>query len=262
MIRSHLLRSTAALVVIGALTACSDAPSSPDAAPALDAARVSAPATAPVRPQAANASLNYTVYTPEGVQVGDTMVTTFNVAHRKDGVYMLGRHWIYFQAGSICDPLRSTYGESFWNDPCRTAKTDIQIVAKVWADSAGAPRVEFFPHLRFQPDKYVILHMTYDIPGNHEPKILWFKNDKVVALDESANDEALVTQKDSTLMVYRRIKHFSGYTLSTGRVLTSTSLEGEALLGGIRAVQTVGPQPLGSGHLVATGAVAPVPQDQ
>ena len=258
-------RVAAGLLAVFAMAACSDAPNAPATFSTVDLSgdpRAQAPASAPVFPRSTGASAQVAVYEPAGTLVGDTTVVAFNVLYRKEAVYLLGRHWIYFSPNSICDPNKTAYGEGEWNNSCQPAKRDIPITAKIYADSNGRPVVSFEPHLRFDPTKYVILHMTFDIAGMSEPKILWFKKEfnGQNGVDEASNDEALITQKDDQLLVYRRIKHFSGYTVSTGFLRDDTTLEGSVDVSLSAGREPVGPTSLNSGHVVATGAISPQPE--
>ncbi|MBC7789517.1 MAG: hypothetical protein H7Z74_06205 [Anaerolineae bacterium] len=137
----------------------------------------------------------------------------------------LGDHKINFPAGSICNPATSTYGIGEWDAPCEPLKTPITITATWWRDSAtGQPVIAFEPALRFVPSadekRWVTLHMRdkrvsrdmlrYDI------RILWLYQGEWI--DESITDATLETQSDGhNGRVYRRIKHFSGYLVTSGR---------------------------------------------
>lgn len=266
MTRSSLLRSTASLLALAALAACGDAPAAPAASflevdLSLDpgaATLVNAPADAPVLPGsiapggASTVKADIVMMPSSSSRHGDTTVVTFSVSPSRDGIYPIGRHWIFFEEDAICDPARSTYGQGYWNHSCRSSSSAILVTAKVYADAEGRPVVSFDQHLRFNPRKRVILHMTVDIAGVSEPKILWFRDASQLPVDESAQDAAMVTRQGDQLLTYRRIKHFSGYTVSTGRLLPGV----EAEVGVRRTFPFLGGSQLNSGHLVATGAVA------
>jgi len=265
MTRSSLLRSTAALLALAALAACGDAPAAPSVERDLSldpatAALVNAPAPAPVIPRSTGAFASVAITPVAGVQVGDTTVSTFTVMPSRDAVYTLGRHWIFFQAGSICDPLSANYHAAQWNSSCRAATTPVVVTARVYRTADGAPVVHFDQHLRFAPTKYVILHMSFDaVAGSGTPKIDWLKDKYSAPVDESAQDQAMITRQGDQFMVYRRVKHFSGFIVPTGRLSERTGYGVDVGLDRyvkIPGMSQVGPGQVQGGHVVATGAVS------
>jgi hypothetical protein len=252
MNRSYV-RAAAALFALAGIAACSDAPMAPQAAKLSDAQRkalIDAPAAAPVKApkSAVDAGLDV------AASATDTVRTSFQVGP-EGGVFAIGRHWISFPANAVCDPSQSSYGEGEWNNDCVIATEPVTIDAVTFADSTGAPMVEFAQHLRFDPTKQVILHMSFDYrSGDDAPDILWQKAASDSAVNEGDEDPALVTRDGNYWMVYRRVKHFSGYTLSTGclgvRVDVGIDL---GLNRSGSQFQMPAPEPLRSGHVVATG---------
>ena len=189
-----------------ALAACSDSAVAPESA----AARVDDLAPVPP-PSAAKAAGR--------IRPGDTTRATIVVMPQVDGVYSIGRHWVYFPARSICDPALSTYGTTEWDKPCTPSALPITITAKTWVDNSGRPYVDFGQHLRFVPTETVILHMQYELPKGKPTdtpvSIDWF-NDKQRNVDESRTDFSLSTRRGHTGLYFRRIKHFSGYNVALG----------------------------------------------
>ena len=214
---------------------------------------INAPAAAPVR--APRAAINASVAGP--VNPADTLNVSFQVGP-EGGVFALGRHWIAFPANSVCDMSQTAYGEAHWNELCPIASEPVTINAQVFVDQAGRPHVEFAEHLRFDPTKQVILHLTFDYrEGDATPEIFWRKDD-ASAVDEGDLDPAMVTREGDYWMVYRRVKHFSGYLVSMGYLKLDgggddgdedASLDLSLRPGG----QLPSPKPLESGHVVATG---------
>jgi outer membrane murein-binding lipoprotein Lpp len=254
MINKRYRRLAAAALVVTGIAACSDNPASPTNAVPTDAdvlAAMNAPAAAPVK--APRASINAAI---GDANPADTLAVSFQVGP-EGGVFPLGRHWISFPANSVCDMSQTSYGEGEWNQLCPIASEPVTIDAIVFADSTGSPRVEFAQHLRFDPTKQVILHMTFDYrEGDVAPDILWHRNEAAQDVDEGDIDPAMVTREGDEWMVYRRVKHFSGYTVSTG--FLRVDVGGESLLGvdiGLDRLSSTPsrPQPLQSGHVVATG---------
>jgi len=257
MITKRYRRIAAAALVLTGLAACSDNPASPAAAVSSAAdiqAAINAPAAAPVK--APRAAISAAVAGP--VSPADTQLVTFEVGP-EGGVFALGRHWISFPANSVCDMSQTQYGEGEWNNLCPIAQGPVTIHARVWADSDGTPHVDFAEHLRFDPTKQVILHITFDYrEGDVTPDILWQKSAEDSAVDEGDVDPALVTREGDSWMVYRRVKHFSGYVINTGYLDVRSVDGGETSIDfGLKRSSNdptvTRPQPLNSGHVVATG---------
>jgi hypothetical protein len=148
------------------------------------------------------------------------------VVEPSGGVFVLGKHALYFPANTICDPAISTYGPTEWDAPCTTITRPISIHAEL-VEKDGRSWVDFTPHLRFAPSedehRWVYLFMYTKasegkkLTGNNAPAILWSPAIGVAGIDEALTDETLKTKWDKKLGgVYRRIKHFSGYNVWSG----------------------------------------------
>ncbi len=143
----------------------------------------------------------------------------FPVDPRRDNLLRFGDHSLWLPAYSLCDPASSSYGLGTWNDPCSPLTTTITIMAKVRSTSGGLPRVDFEPELRFNPDKAA--YLTFTVKGKQaklaaEMRILYCAtNTAKDCVDEALTDPSLETVLDRPdKMVYRRIKHFSGYLVA------------------------------------------------
>lgn len=141
------------------------------------------------------------------------------------GVFTLGRHSIYFPPNVICDPNRSSYRPGDWDAPCRVSRRPVRIHATIVEDSDQSA-IRFSPDLRFAPSadesRWVWLFMRIPRRGRmsdpSQYRILWSPGGNHPAVDESLTDPTLRTffsRRDQ--LVYRRIKHFSGYQVSDGR---------------------------------------------
>ena len=161
---------------------------------------------------------------------------------RQGGVFQIGPHAVYFPARSICDPATSGYGTDMWDAPCAPMQGSIQIHAEV-RKIDGREWVDFSPELRFvpskNPDKWVYIWMRSSAliaAGNaaESYNILWSPAFGVAGIDESLTDPTLKTMElPGYGIVYRRIKHFSGYQVALGYIdQTVTSTDG-TLLGGM-----------------------------
>ena len=140
----------------------------------------------------------------------------------RGGTFQLGPHAIYFSRYSICDPNTSTYGLGHWDDPCTVADRPIRIHAQIVSGN-GKEWIDFSPSLRFAPlnksNKGVYLYMkvpdNYQLSADDPLEILWMQAPGLPGLDESIGDPDLATQYNADYdVVYRRIKHFTGYMVA------------------------------------------------
>jgi hypothetical protein len=143
------------------------------------------------------------------------------------GVFTLGIHAIYFPENSICDPETSSYGVTEWDKPCTPITQPIRIHAEL-REQNDRTWIDFTPSLRFVPtddsDRWVYLFMKTDaalgktLTRKSAPPILWSPAIGMPGIDESLLDETMKTKWDKRLGgVYRRIKHFTGYNVYSGR---------------------------------------------
>lgn len=154
----------------------------------------------------------------------DTIRFTFLIDPSRSITYNLGAgNTITFPAHSLCD-LNSTYGGGQWDKPCALATSPVTVYTKAWLDAQGFAHVDFDKHVRFVPTSnpadWVMLSL-YDYGAATTP---WTKvnycpsSDASSCIDESINDPTVATVKDPvTGKLIRRVKHFSGYSLTSGR---------------------------------------------
>ncbi len=201
-----------ASAVVGVLAGCSDntvvAPSAaPSAAPTTS---TFAPAGLPSLSLSGNKAKNAT--------------TQFTV-NPWGGVFFVGNHAVRFPAGSICDPATSSYGPGQWDAPCSPLTRPITISATV-KTVKGVKSVDFSPSLRFVPSdnsaRWVSIYMfTPEARGARDLSqfnILFAESIGATPVNDAAQDATLRTYVDRRLGVsYRRIKHFSGYIVASGR---------------------------------------------
>ena len=201
----------ASVLVMGVLEGCRDNLVAPAAAPsAAPAAAVLAPAGHP------SLSLNGS---------GQDGTADFTVDPR-GGVFFVGNHAVVFPANSICDPATSGYGDDLWDAPCATISAPIQIHAV-----ARGGAVDFTPELRFAPSSnptrwvWVVMY-TPQAKGssNANVSILFAPALDAPPVNDALSDPTLRTYVDKQSGVsFRRIKHFSGYIISTGDRCTDPS---------------------------------------
>ena len=201
-------RTTALLTVLTAAAACSDAPTAPQAAPRR----------ADFYENATQLSANRSAGDQRYGDDGEERIT---IDPRVSRVYWFGQNWIYFPAHSICDPATAGYAPTLWDAACQPLTKPITITAR-WKHKGGHGYVDFEPSLRFVPasahdtGRWVILSM-YDrkmLKDAASYRILYHAGDDLW-IDESLTDPTLCAWLDRQhSMVYRRIKHFSGYMIT------------------------------------------------
>lgn len=190
-------------------------------------------ATSPTsaRPKALSPNAPVFDYTATSSSLGfyqqDIVVTpaggTFNVG----GLYSLN-----FPANSVCDPSRSTYGPTEWDNPCTTLDDGqaVKITATISLTASGLA-VDFSPALRFSPATQVTISTNIFAPVIKANRDFFAKNPSalnplailyapslgVTGSSDYARDASIITHVDLTSgLIWRRVKHFSGYSMTTG----------------------------------------------
>jgi hypothetical protein len=205
-------KTVSTLITMITIAGCQENVSSPTLAPSASTARLSAAPQG--RPQPA-LSLSGDAGSLNGS-------TDFSVGP-SGGLFYTGSHAVYFPAGSICDPS-SSYGPGTWDDACEPLRSTITVHADVRTTAAGTS-VDFSPSLRFTPSsvpsRWVWMYMYTPQATNYSGDlsrftILYAAHPGDVGIDESIGDPTLRTYVDTRSGIsLRRIKHFSGYTVST-----------------------------------------------
>jgi hypothetical protein len=209
--RSLPIRGVVSMVALAALAACGDV-----------VAPVGTPDTGPVlasidRFGRANADVIVNFMAPDSLSADLTVTPT-------GGWFRLGNHGIFFPGHAICDPATSSYGVGHWDEPCTALDAPIEIHAEVRTQD-GRSWVDFTPALRFAPTAdsaqwvqiYLYSDGAYDPEHLPEMNILWSQGIGDVGVDESVDDVTLRTFVDPDAgIAFRRIKHFSGYSVSSG----------------------------------------------
>jgi hypothetical protein len=142
------------------------------------------------------------------------------------GMFVLGAHAVYFPANSICDPEVSSYGVGEWDAPCVPLDRPIDIHAEMRRSADGQSWLDFTPSLRFVPtdnpngNVWVLMKLNSDATAENyfQYGIRWaprFLGEEQV--NEALFDPSLKTYIDIERdIVFRRIKHFSGYVATDG----------------------------------------------
>jgi hypothetical protein len=160
-------------------------------------------------------------FTPAGANAAligiDDGTYVFTVDPTTDQTIHLGESRLELPANSICDLERSSYGERYWDSQCSPERAPVIISAIIKNANSDHPSVEFQPAMRFNPRKTVNLYI-YSPKATKKTQFpsLLYCNSSNRCVDESRSDDDLKTHVDSDDdMVFRRIKHFSGYLVST-----------------------------------------------
>jgi hypothetical protein len=142
----------------------------------------------------------------------------FTIDPTQDQSVNLGPNYLGIPANAICDIATSSYGASHWNESCVPQTDSVHVTAIVRNAASDHPSIDFYPAMRFNPDVQVNLYI-YVPTGMDDFQKSWtmkYCNDSAVCVDESITDPDLGSFADKTnMMVFRRIKHFSGYLVSS-----------------------------------------------
>jgi hypothetical protein len=128
----------------------------------------------------------------------------------------LGPNYLSLPAGAICDLGSSSYGSAHWNESCVPQTQPVTITAVVRNATTDHPSIDFYPAMRFSPDKNVGLYIYVPTGMENFQKswVMKYCNDANLCVDESLADADLRSFADTqNLVVFRRIKHFSGYII-------------------------------------------------
>jgi len=149
------------------------------------------------------------------------------------GSFSLGAYTVSFDGNSVCDPTVSTYGATEWDKNCSVLSSgkSIKIHATISRTSTGIA-VDFTPALRFSPSAKVIISTdvfasyilaNQDYLRTHHSAlsafaILYSPSLGAKGVSDFSADKSVATHVDlSTGRVWRRVKHFSGYSIITGQ---------------------------------------------
>jgi len=208
-----LIASVAAAVVAG----CSDIATSPRDA----STRAMSPGGAPAL------DINWSLWF-SGYQT-----TTFTLTSA-GGKFSVGNglYTIAFPANSVCDPAVSSYGPGTWDQPCSTLQDGQSLtVTATYGFTNHGLSIDFSPALRFNPSTEVRISTGVYAPvlttfasyfaaypsTLHFLGIYYAPDLSSAGTTDAAFDSSLITHVNlSTGLVWRRIKHFSGYSIATG----------------------------------------------
>lgn len=143
----------------------------------------------------------------------------------QDQHFYLGPNHLSLPANSVCNLATSGYGAAYWDASC-TPQTGLMTLTVVIKNAASTnPSIQFFPAMRFNPTKLVQLFMYAPNVSRNDAKnwTMLYCTDLNVCADESAKDASLTTSIDyDHNVLFRRVKHFSGYTVAERSDSTTT----------------------------------------
>jgi hypothetical protein len=127
----------------------------------------------------------------------------------------LGASHLDIPANAVCDLATSSYGVGHWDEDCSAQTETFTITAVVRNAATDHPSVDFEPALRFSPGKLVNLYLyVTDQATLDASRVVKYCNANGCA-DESVADASLASSVDlENRVVFRRIKHFSGYVVA------------------------------------------------
>jgi hypothetical protein len=164
-------------------------------------------ATAKPAPEYANRAL---IGAPDG-----TYVVSFRPD--QDQSFWLGQNHLDIPANSVCKLATTEYGPEHWDKPCTPQTGTVTLTVVIRNSQSDHPAVDFFPAMRFNPAKNVQLYMYAPNVKATDAKNWWmfYCNDFGKCVDESKTDASLTTYVDyNANVLFRRVKHFSGYVVA------------------------------------------------
>ncbi len=207
------------LAANGLATACADGPTAPVGAPAGAPARALAarlPGTSISLGSSTTTSTSTSTSSTTGA--GSTAAVTLTITPTTTATFTINAHRVRIVAGSICDPATSGYGPGLWDAPCTPASKTVTVQATSTVGADGHPVVTFSPDLRFVPGKVnTIWLLDREAAAQQSGVLAWCPTGGAACVDEGATDPSLVTRYTADGFAYRRLKHFSGYTVTAGR---------------------------------------------
>jgi hypothetical protein len=206
-----------ASVAVAAVAGCSDSATSPRDA----STRAISPGSVPALD--ISPSLLFSNY----------RTTTFTV-NNDGGTFSIGDglYTIVFPSNSVCDPDRNSYGPGTWDLPCKVLPSGQSVtITATYGFTMNGLTVDFSPALRFNPNTqvristgiYATALTTFSDYFAANPSALHFlgiyysPDLNSAGTTDAAFDSSLITHVNLTTgIVWRRVKHFSGYSVTTG----------------------------------------------
>ena len=141
---------------------------------------------------------------------------SFVVDPSQDQALALGASYLNIPANAVCDLASSSYGPEHWDESCAAQTDTFTVTAVVRNAASDHPSVDFEPALRFSPDKNVALYLYVTNDATLDASRIVKYCNAQGCVDESLTDSSVASSVDlENRVVFRRIKHFSGFMVST-----------------------------------------------
>ena len=177
---------------------------------------VTAPAAARSRPLEATSLFVPSASAKALIGVADgTYTFTFDPDENQS--IALGPNRLDIPGNAVCALGRSGYGAAYWDRSCLPEKLPVTLTVIIKNAASSNPSMSFHPAMRFNPTKNVRLFMYAPNVSSTDAKnwLMYYCPDLGQCVNESLTDSDLVTYIDySHNILFRRIKHFSGYTVA------------------------------------------------
>jgi hypothetical protein len=204
MTARYRISTLATLAAAVLLAGCSGETTAPKAVPTMSQQRIS-----PFAPTAAQRAL-------VGISNG-TYALTFDPS--QDNAFTLGANYLSLPANAVCKLDGSSgYGVEYWNQSCVPETDSVTISVTISDADTDHPRLDFYPAMRFNPETSVSLYVYVPVGMDDFMKswVMKYCDDSDKCTNEAKHDGDLASFADqSSQMVFRRIKHFSGYTVTS-----------------------------------------------
>ena len=177
---------------------------------------VTAPAAAPSRAIEASSMFVPSASAKTLIGVADGTYS-MRLDPTKTQSFPLGPNRLDIPAYAVCDLGTSGYGAAYWDKSCSPERQAFTLTVVIKNASSAHPSMDFFPAMRFNPNKNVQLFMYAPNVSRTDAKnwLMYYCPDSGKCVDESLTDSDLLTHIDySEDVVFRRLKHFSGYMVA------------------------------------------------
>ncbi|HEY0994720.1 MAG TPA: hypothetical protein VGD77_01895 [Gemmatimonadaceae bacterium] len=186
---STMVRWTSLAAVMGLLAACSDAPT----------------AAKPMGEVAVTKEFEFSKV---------LSATTFDIVPGQATLVSVDGNLVYVPADALC-AAGSGYGRQYFDQPCARETQRQSFAMIIGMDLNGNPMVSFNRDVRFSPDRAAYVILKVGSTANRGAPIKWWDAAQLKWVDEGSYDSQQKTYWSSNL-VWRRLKHFSGYNVGQG----------------------------------------------
>ena len=134
-----------------------------------------------------------------------------------DQQFNLGPNYLSLPANSICNLTTSGYGAAYWDASCTPETTKLTLTVIIKNAATDNPSLDFYPAMRFNPAKSVqlFIYAPKVNPADGKKWLMKYCPDGGTCFNEALTDPSLQSNIDyANNVLFRRVKHFSGYTVA------------------------------------------------